>query len=142
MAADSAAVSDIRTTTVKLHRRQGWLYGFAGRLSACSRVVELLSMSDEHIFSVIEECRQMELFEESELLLLSPQGTLFHVEDGIPIPVPDPFTAIGTGSGAALAAMHCGRSPKEAVKIASKVDPFTGGRIVTRALLKKPTVDK
>lgn len=42
--------------------------------------------------------------------------------------------AIGSGAMAALAAMHCGKSALEAVRIASRIDPHTGGRIVTETL--------
>lgn len=41
------------------------------------------------------------------------------------------FTAIGSGGAAAMAAMYMGASAEEAVKIAAKVDPYTGGRIRT-----------
>ena len=37
-----------------------------------------------------------------------------------------PFAAVGSGSPAALGALHAGASPKEAVQAAMKVDPFTG----------------
>jgi len=37
-----------------------------------------------------------------------------------------PYAAIGSGSMYALGAMSTGASPKEAVKAASKLDPYTG----------------
>lgn len=46
----------------------------------------------------------------------------------------DRFVALGSGRKAALAAMYCGKSAKDAVAIAAKVDPYTGGRIVSIAL--------
>lgn len=51
-----------------------------------------------------------------------------------PILVVDPFIAIGSGRKAALAAMHCGRSAREAVSIACKVDPFSAPPIVTMTM--------
>lgn len=51
-----------------------------------------------------------------------------------PIEVTDPFIAIGSGRKAALAAMHCGRSAREAVAIACRVDPFTALPIKTMAM--------
>ncbi len=42
--------------------------------------------------------------------------------------------AIGSGEYYALAAMMAGATPKEAVKIASKLDVATGGKIVERPL--------
>ena len=49
----------------------------------------------------------------------------------IPIQVSKPFYAIGSGSEYAIGAMSAGRSPKQAVKIASQWDSATGGEIQT-----------
>lgn len=51
--------------------------------------------------------------------------------------VKDEFYAIGSGAKAALAAMHCGKSAVEAVRIAARIDPYTGGRIVVESLEPK-----
>ena len=48
--------------------------------------------------------------------------------------VQEEFFAIGSGAKAALAAMHCGKSAIEAVRIAARIDPYTGGRIVSMSL--------
>jgi hypothetical protein len=62
-------------------------------------------------------------------LILTPSG-LYEVDEFCrPDLVLEPFYAIGSGAKAALAAMHCGRSAVEAVRIASRIDPYTGGRI-------------
>lgn len=42
--------------------------------------------------------------------------------------------AIGSGAMAALAAMRCGKSALEAVRIAAQIDLYTGGRIVSESL--------
>lgn len=42
--------------------------------------------------------------------------------------------AHGTGRQAALAAMRCGKSAVDAVRIASGIDPYTGGRVVSMSL--------
>lgn len=39
------------------------------------------------------------------------------------------FFAVGSGAPAALAAMYCGKSAVEAVKIACKIDPWSSGPI-------------
>ena len=44
------------------------------------------------------------------------------------------FWAAGSGRQAALAAMHCGKSAVEAVRIAARIDSFTGGRVVHMSL--------
>lgn len=49
----------------------------------------------------------------------------------------DDFYAIGSGSPFALGAMAAGKSAYDAVRIAAKFDPFTGGRIQSETLEKK-----
>jgi ATP-dependent protease HslVU (ClpYQ) peptidase subunit len=39
------------------------------------------------------------------------------------------FWAIGSGEQAAMVAMHMGATAKEAVEMAKRVDPYTGGRV-------------
>lgn len=45
----------------------------------------------------------------------------------------DRFYAAGSGAPAALGAMHMGANARAAVRIACKVDPNSGGKIVTMA---------
>lgn len=67
-------------------------------------------------------------------LVLEPDG-LYEVDALCrPEKVLVPFYSIGSGSKAAMAAMYCGKSAREAVDIAAKLDPYTGGRIVTMRL--------
>lgn len=51
--------------------------------------------------------------------------------DGVtsPYPIDDKNAAIGSGAMAARACMLVGCSPEQSVKIAAKVDPYTGGKI-------------
>lgn len=51
------------------------------------------------------------------------------------IPVADKFSAVGSGSPYALAAMECEYSAYRAVAVASKFDMNTGGKIITKQLL-------
>lgn len=51
------------------------------------------------------------------------------------IPVADSFSAVGSGSPYALAAMECGYSARGGVAVASKFDTNTGGKIITKQLL-------
>lgn len=67
-------------------------------------------------------------------LILTPSGLFEADEYCRPEAVLEPFYAIGSGAKAALAAMHCGRSAVEAVRIAARIDPYTGGRIVSMNL--------
>ena len=56
--------------------------------------------------------------------------------------VSDDFYAIGSGAGPALGAMHCGKSAVEAVRIAARIDPYTGGRINSESLIPKVKNEK
>lgn len=51
------------------------------------------------------------------------------------IPVADAYAAVGSGAPYALAAMECGHSAPGGVHVASKFDPNTGGKIITKQLL-------
>ena len=67
-------------------------------------------------------------------LILTPYG-LFEADMFCrPEQVLDPFYAVGSGAKCALAAMACGKSAIDAVRIAAKYDPYTGGRIVSMSL--------
>ena len=70
-----------------------------------------------------------------DMLLLSPRGKLYISENGRDaMPITDKFVAIGTGAQGAMVAMQLGCTPAEAVRAVKKVDPSTGGRVVTRKL--------
>jgi len=70
-------------------------------------------------------------------LYLDSSG-LYHVDWSCRLtPVNDPFFAIGSGAMAALAAMHCGKSPVEAVTVACMVDVNSGLPVTELALPKR-----
>lgn len=70
-------------------------------------------------------------------LILSPMG-LFEVDKYCrPIERTEKFYAIGSGRKEALAAMACGKSAADAVRIAARFDNYTGGRVVTMSLNEK-----
>lgn len=54
--------------------------------------------------------------------------------DSCVVPVADGYSAVGSGADFARAAMECGCSAQEAVVVASKFDPGTGGKIITKQL--------
>lgn len=67
-------------------------------------------------------------------LILNKAGIWVYDAHPEPYKVKDKFAAIGSGAQAALAAMYLEQSPKNAVRIAAKVDPLTGGRINEKVL--------
>lgn len=64
-------------------------------------------------------------------LLVTSDGVLFRIEETLGrLPVHEAFHAIGSGRDFAMAAMHCGRTAREAIEIASLYDVFTGGEVM------------
>ena len=75
-------------------------------------------------------------FDEKEFdaIVLNKNGIYYYSGTTYPCRVRDPHFAIGSGSMAAKAAMHCGKAPSEAVAIAIKCDKNSGGPVRNFAL--------
>lgn len=74
------------------------------------------------------------LSEEFIGLVLNESGLYEYKFYLVPIKIEGAFWAIGSGAPAALGAMSMGATPEEAVKIASEIDPSTGGSFVVETL--------
>src|SRR5574343_1039307 len=62
-----------------------------------------------------------------EMLMLTDKGEIYHATNFRNwLQICDPYFAIGSGMAYAVAAMEAGKTPYEAVKIASKYDSNTG----------------
>lgn len=67
-----------------------------------------------------------------DALILRPDGRIERMDsDFAPFPQDCP-AAIGAGALAALTAMHCGRSPEQAILLASRLVLTVGGKITTK----------
>ena len=66
---------------------------------------------------------------EVDILELRADGIYVYESTIHPVKVRGDFFSVGTGSAYALAAMHLGKSPREAIEIASIFDPVTGGPV-------------
>jgi hypothetical protein len=74
---------------------------------------------------------------EFHVVIMNPDGTLLECEDGkTALPIEDRFYAIGSGRKCALAAMACGKSAIQAVRIAAQFDINTGGAVIHRRASK------
>ena len=62
-------------------------------------------------------------------LLLNRDKSIRLYEGNVWLKVKEPYYAIGTGASFAMAAMHAGADAITAVKIAARMDPFSGGRV-------------
>jgi hypothetical protein len=136
MASDSLMSDDKAATSSsvpKFWRIRGWLIGGAGTYSAIIQVIDELKSSKTDPATTLKEVEIKA--KDVDLLMLSPTGKLYMSEEASnPMPISDGFAAIGSGAQGALVAMHMGATPADAVRAVKKVDPSTGGRIVTRKL--------
>lgn len=64
-------------------------------------------------------------------LVVTSNGVALWDKRMTPLPIKDRFSALGSGSGIALGAMHMGASAREAIKAAIRWDAFTGGRVIS-----------
>lgn len=64
-----------------------------------------------------------------EALVVFQGETYWYGVNGVPVLVGSP-AAVGSGKKFAMAAMLCGKTPKEAVEIAPQLDPHTGGKVI------------
>lgn len=119
IAADSMCSGDDSYYLVeKLHKGKVSVYGAAGEWDKILKFYEALDSKGE----LDSDC-------DIEVLELRHDGLWVYEGTLIPARLKNKFYAIGTGAGYALAAMHLGKSPKEAVEIAALFDPGTRGPI-------------
>jgi hypothetical protein len=98
-----------------------WKDGVAG---AAGDWVQILKF-----FNSIENGGDLDSDCDVECMELRAEGIYVYESTLIPARIKEPFYAIGTGSAYAIAAMHLGKSPREAVEIAALFDPATRGPI-------------
>lgn len=66
-------------------------------------------------------------FRDVEFVMLTSRKTIFHSVDLCYwTPITEKLFAIGSGAQFAIGAMASGQTPEEAIKTASKYDPYTG----------------
>lgn len=127
LAADTQGNASFILKGHKLHRlANGSLFGAAGSLQETLAVLGWLNGG--------EKPTDLENFEG---LIIEASGASVLGERLIRVPSLEPFYAIGSGSHFALAAMACGCTAVEAVRIAARFDPYTGGRVESMKLGKR-----
>lgn len=68
-------------------------------------------------------------------MVIGADGSIWRYEDKlVPFQVTAPFHAIGSGRDYAIAAMHMGKTAREAVELACLYDVYTGGPITELTL--------
>lgn len=127
IAADSqVSGDDVKYYIEKLRRGKDCIFGGAGDLD------KLLKFYDS-----VEKSGDFDEPIEVDILELRHDGIYVYESTIHPVKVRGDFFSVGTGSAYALAAMHLGKSPREAIEIASIFDPVTGGPIDTMVLEPK-----
>lgn len=112
----------------KVYKHNGTCIGIAGTYTDCMRFMKWYRGGMKEPLKKVGDV---------SALLLSAEGNIFYFDgEAQSYKVTDKFMAIGSGANAAMGAMHMGATPAQAVKIASKVDTYTGGRITTRTITK------
>ena len=120
MAGDSQATDGTgrKSTCTKIFSKQGCLIGFCGALSDGLRFKEAWP-----------EVEGLDVDEGFEALVLAPTGLHHYESSMVRMLIEDDFYAIGSGGDLARAAMYAGASPQKAVRIAAKLDVYTGGAV-------------
>lgn len=124
MAADSQAFSNVKTRFQKLYRLpDGSLFGAAGDLEEILAVLEWLRGGEKP-----------EGVERFEGMVVGPAGGAILGYRLMRRPIAEPFHALGSGSYFAIAAMACGKTAAEAVRLAARFDSGTDGRVQSMKL--------
>lgn len=119
MAADrQTSHGDQKFHGTKIFKIKRTIIGMAGDANQCEQFLEWMKGG-----KVPEDCDEM------EALILTRQGLYVCLCSLTRMKVEDDFYALGSGSQAALAAMHLGCNPVEAAEIACLIDPSSGGGI-------------
>ena len=112
------------TTSPKIHKiKDGWLGG-CGNPRDVQKLLHLLESIETEKMNVIWSdtgFTGMEVTNTGEIYLWNSEL--------VPVQIKHKFYAVGSGADLAMGAMEYGATAYEAVKIASKYDAYTGGRI-------------
>jgi ATP-dependent protease HslVU (ClpYQ) peptidase subunit len=129
MAGDTLLTSDIKCNAQKVFKHKGNCVGIAGTYVDCVVFVNWWKKGAKGEPPKMDEVEALVLTNDGRILCFDGHASFFELNDK--------FAAIGSGSQAALGAMHMGAWPKEAVQVASKVDPQTGFKTTVRNRGKK-----
>lgn len=127
LAADTHSQTSVNLKVHKLHRlANGALFAAAGSVQEILAVLGWLNGGEKPAD-----------LQDFEGLIITKHGADRLGERLMSVPSLEPFCAIGSGAHFALAAMACGKTAVEAVRIAARFDPGTGGRVESITLRRK-----
>lgn len=128
LAADKmTSFGGLHATTAKIRKLHGCLVAGCGTTALIHEVVSWIA-SGEEPSTFPAACRDE--VKCPSVLVIRPNGTI-HQFDCTPYPllILNPFWAIGSGRDFAMAAMHLGKSAREAVEVAAQLDTSTGNGV-------------
>ena len=117
---------------ISLGRTHPVIYAMAGRAAALATTVRIIEAMPVAPWDGADYPTRPPIDGNSELAIFHRDGRIISIEaEGMWFePADAPFMALGSGSKAALGALHMGATAEQAVAIASLVDTFTGGAVV------------
>jgi hypothetical protein len=132
LAGDSRTVNNgLPRLTTKVHRLDdGRLYAGSGDAQDAVAVRNWLNLGGE----------KPKVHEHFKALLIELTGLCVELENAlVPMPVHEPYHAIGSGRDFAILAMRLGKSSTEAVALAMEFDVYTGGYVDSLMLIPPET---
>ena len=134
MASDSQMTGShiMPTQCTKVVEINGHLVGIAGGAAACMDFMRWYEKGAKRK-KFPESCQDEE--NGCHALVLTGRKVLLYQATATPIDA-GKIAALGSGQDFAIAALLCGKSAANAVRIAAKLDPFTGGPVRTRRIEK------
>lgn len=125
LAADSQFTDgNLKGTTVKIFQTDEYIMAFSGALDEGYQFKMIL---DDELKA--KDCKFSKGF---GALVWTSDGEITEWFDTmVPVPVYEKYAALGSGTAVALAAMHSGKTAREAVEIAKKLDVYTGGKVIS-----------
>lgn len=134
LAADKRSVnSGLARTVTKIHRISRFLVGASGSFDS---TVEALAWVERGRHTDDYPKSQYDKDDYAVVFVIEPHTDFVFVYERSPYPLrfEDRFFAMGSGRDVALAAMHCGKTAKEAVEIACLFECSCGNGIDTLTL--------
>ena len=127
LAADKRMVSaGLILTTTKIRRIGGLLVGAAGNISSTA---ELMAWVDRGRNPVDWPTCQKDKEDWAGLLVIDGRRILRYEQSPFPCELEDRVVAAGSGRDFAIAAMHCGKTAREAVELACLLENGCGNGV-------------
>ena len=126
MAADSQATynSSLMFEVTKIFKTEEYIFAFAGGIDDGYQYKSILDGE--------MKIKDANISKDFNALVWYSDGRVEEIFSSLfPVPFTGKFTSIGSGMPYAMAAMSCGKTAREAVEVAKKLDCNTGGKIVS-----------